>query len=331
LVGKRVDLLSRLRRHDEAIAAGEAAWAAAQSLAQGRAAVRVLVGSSLAAALSQAGRHAEAETLLVDLLADAEVLHGGRGNRLAALYGTLEQVRRSQGRHRAAAEAASRVVALYEATLPDSVYLAYALKTLGLNQRLLGEHPAAIATFARATSMFHHAEGAASEEAQWCMINRSASEFAQAPTAARLAALVALGEAYLAGRTHAFDWVVRMLLAESAADLPDLVLARRWALDVQARMDAAADPNPGKRARLQALFLELDLRGSRPVEAGDREFADSLLQSGEGGITHARLRTALARREPSPLACDGARRAWMQVDPQGIAWAVVQRDVPDCR
>ncbi|MCE3003600.1 MAG: serine/threonine protein kinase, partial [Xanthomonadaceae bacterium] len=64
LVTKRIDLLSRLQRHDEALAAADAAWQFADALPAARADVRVLVGASRAAALSHAGRAADAEAAL---------------------------------------------------------------------------------------------------------------------------------------------------------------------------------------------------------------------------------------------------------------------------
>lgn len=325
LVTKRVDLLSRLGRHDVALAEADAAWRAAQALPDARADVRVLVGASRAAALSHAGR-TDAAAALEELLPVAEALHGGRGNRLAALYSTLEQLRRTQGLHRAAAQAAARVVALYEATLPDSVYLAYALKTLGLNLRLVGEQGPALAALERAATMFRRVEGADSGEARWCAINAAAAAFAAAPTAATLRRLDAEGAAYLDGAHAQFDRVVRLLVAESAADLGDVALARR-------RLDAVAvDGLPaGFTARVEALRRQLAWLDGAPVGPADLAFAETLQASGAGGITRARFLRTLARHAPSADACARAQAAWAIVDPEGVAWAREQAALARCR
>jgi serine/threonine-protein kinase len=327
LVAKRIDLLSRLRRHDEALAEADRAWLAADALPAARADVRVLVGASRAAALSQAGRLGPAEAALAELIPVAEALHGGRGNRLAALHSTLEQVRRAQGRHRAAAASAARVVALYEATLPDSVYLAYALKTQGLNLRLVGEQDAAVGVLARAAAMFRRVEGEASAEAAWCEINRLAAVFQRAPSAAALAELQAAARRQAEGADRTFDRVVRLLLAESAADFGDAPLARRE-LEAAAAM---ADASPGMRARIDALRRQVEWIAGRAADAEDRAFVDALGASGEGGVTRARLLRALARHAPSPDACAGARAAWLEVDPEGVAWAREQSALARCR
>lgn len=327
LVTKRIDLLSRLARHDEALAEADRAWQAAEALPAGRADVRVLVGASRAAALSHAGRAQSAEAALADLVPVAETLYGGRGNRLAGLHSTLEQVRRGQGRHRAAAASAARVVTLYEATLPDSVYLAYALKTQGLNLRLVGEHDEAGAILARAAAMFRRVEGEGSAEAAWCEINRLAAAFQGAPSSATLDALRAAARRQAEGSDRTFDRVVRLLLAESAADFGESALARRE-LDAA---EAIADAAPGMRARMQALRRQIAWIEGRAVDAADHAFVDALAASGEGGVTRARVLRALARHAPSSEACAKAQAAWLDVDPDGIAWAREQAALARCR
>lgn len=326
LVAKRVDLLSRLGRHDVALAEADAAWRAAQVLPDARADVRVLVGGSRAAALSHAGRTDAAAAALDALLPVAEALHGGRGNRLAALYSTLEQLRRTQGLHRAAAQAAARVAALYEATLPDSVYLAYALKTLGLNLRLVGEHDAARAALQRAAAMFRRVEGEDSGEARWCAINAAAAAFAAVPSAATLRHLDAEGAAYLDGEHALFDRVVRLLVAESAADFGEVALARR-------QLDAVAVEGlpAGFAVRVEALRRQLAWLDGAPVAPTDLAFAEALQASGEGGVTRARFLRALARHAPSADACARAQAAWAIVDPEGVAWAREQAALARCR
>jgi serine/threonine-protein kinase len=326
LVVKRIDLLSRLGRHDDALAEADRAWQAAEALPAARADVRVLVGGSRAAALSHAGRAAQAEAALAALLPVAEALYGGRGNRLAALHSTLEQLRRGQGRHRAAAASAARVVALYEATLPDTVYLAYALKTLGLNLRLVGEQAQADAVLARAAAMFRRVEGEGSAEASWCEVNRVAAGFQRAPSAPALAVLEAEARRHVAGRDRSFDRVVRLLLAESAVDAGDAALARRE-LDAT---EAIPDASPGMRLRMQALRRQIAWVGGAAVGADDRAFADALARSGEGGVTLARYLRAIARHAPSAAACAKAQAAWLEVDPEGAAWSREQAALARC-
>jgi serine/threonine-protein kinase len=327
LVAKRVDLLSRLGRHAVAIAEADQAWLAAASLPPERADVRVLVGSSRAAVLSHAGRTEQAEAALAELIPVAEALHGGRGNRLAVLHSTLEQLRRSQGLHRAAADSAARVVALYEATLPDSVYLAYALKTLGLNLRLVGEHDAAIAALERAERMFRRVEGEASAEADWCGINRAAVVAMRSRAPADLRALVVAGERYLGGDNRTFERVVRLLLAETAADFGDGALALRH-LDAAAAIDGAVG---GIGARMQALRLQLAWAGGRGVSRADLDFIDGPGALDEAGITRARLLRVLAGRVQTIETCERARSAWAVVDPLQAAWDNEQRALAGCR
>ncbi len=325
LVGKRVDLLARLGRHDAAIAEADLAWRAAQALPPERADVRVLVGASRAGVLAHAGRSAHAEAALAELIPLAEALHGGRGNRLAALYSTLEQLRRGQGLHRAAADSAARVVALYEATLPDSVYLAYALKTHGLNLRLVGEHDAAIAALERAQAMFLQVEGAASAEAEWCGINRLAVVAARSRSPADLRALVAAGERYLASGNTTFERVVRLLLAEAAADAGETALAQR-------QLEAAAidGANDGMRARIEAVRMQLNWREGHAVSPADLAFIDAPGAMDAAGITRARLLRVLAGALGTDAACERARSAWAVVDPAQVAWNREQRVLAGC-
>jgi len=326
LVTKRIDLLSRLGRHRAALAEADAAWRIADALPEARADVRVLVGASRAAALSQAGRTGAAEAALAGLIPFAERLHAGRGNRLAGLYSTLEQVRRNGGRHRAAADSAARVVALYEASLPDSVYLAYALKTLGLNLRLVGEHAPAIAALDRAAIMFRRVEGEGSAEAMWCEINRAAVVAMRDRTPATLAALSEAARRYHASGNRTFEWVARLLVAETAADLGNVALARR---------ELAATPPSGagvagRRARVDVLRRQLDgLEGAAP-DAREGAYAAALAESGAGGITRARLLRVVARHTPSSAACEAARSAWAEVDPTQGAWRQEQRSLARC-
>jgi hypothetical protein len=326
LVVKRIDLLSRLQRHADALAEADRAWQAAQALSPARVDVRVLVGTSRASALAFAGRTTTAEAALAELLPLAESLHGGRGNRLAAVYSTLEQLQRAQGRHRAAATSAARVVALFEATLPESVYLAYALKTLGLNLRLVGDRDAATAALARAETMFRRVEGEGSAEARWCAINRLAvAARADGPRAA-FDALLAEAQRYLDTGDRTFVRVVRLLLAETAADRGDALLAAREL----GQLDAPGATEAGMRARVEALRRQIAWIGGAPVGAGDLAFADGIAASGEGGVTHARLRRVLARHAPSPDACARARAAWAEVDPTEGAWRRVEAALARC-
>jgi tetratricopeptide (TPR) repeat protein len=278
--------------------------------------VRVLVGTARASALAFAGRTAPAEAALAELLPLAESLHGGRGNRLAAVYSTLEQLQRAQGRHRAAATSAARVVSLFEATLPESVYLAYALKTLGLNLRLVGDREAAVAALTRAESMFRRVEGEGSAEARWCAINRLAAVVRPDGPAVAFEDLAAEAQRYLDGADATFARVVRLLLAETAADRGDA----RAALRALERLDEPAAAETGMRARVDALRRQIAWIEGAPVVAADLAFADALAASGEGGVTHARLRRVLARHAPSAEACRSARDAWAEVDPTQGAW-----------
>jgi serine/threonine-protein kinase len=326
LVTKRIDLLSRLGRHDEALAEAERAWQAASALPAARADVRVLVGNSRASALAQAGRAEAAEAALDALIPLAEGLYGGRGNRLAGLHSTLEQLRRAQGRHRAAAMSAARVVALYEVTLPDSVYLAYALKTLGLNLRLVGDHAPAIAALERAAAMFVRVEGADSGEARWCAVNRAAALAMQQGTPAALPQLAAAAAAYLAGPHRGFDPVVRLLVGETAADLGDAPLAERE-LDALA---ALTDVSAGVGARAQALREQLALMAGAEPAAGAEIDAGVAGVAKAAGLTEARRLRVLARHAPGEAACTRARAAWAFVDPTGSAWDREQRALAGC-
>jgi serine/threonine protein kinase len=326
LVTKRIDLLSRLQRHEAAIAEADIAWQSASALPPERSDVRLLVGGSRAAALSQAGRAAQAEAGLSELLPLAEALHGGRGNRLAGLYSTLEQLQRGQGLHRAAAASALRVVKLYELTLPDSVYLAYALKTLGLNLRLVGDHTAAIETLERAERMFRAVEGEDSAEARWCGINRLAVEATRSGAAADLARLSAAAEAYLDSGHSTFERVVRLLVAETAADLNDVAQAHVHL----AAARALADNSPGMLVRMQALGLQLDWSEGRTPNADDRAFIATLAERSDVGLIPARLLRALARHAPSEQACADARTAWARIDPSETAWQVEQKALAGC-
>lgn len=326
LVTKRIDLLSRLGRHDEALAEAERAWQAASASPAARTDVRVLVGNSRASALAQAGRRGEAEAALDVLVPVAEELYGGRGNRLAGLHATLEQLRRGQGRHRAAAVSAARVVALYEVTLPESVYLAYALKTLGLNLRLVGDHAPAIAALVRAAAMFRRVEGDDSGEARWCDVNRAASAAMQQRTLVALDELAAAAARYLAGPHGGFDRLVRLLLAETAADLGNAELARREL----AALATDPEPNPGADGRIRALRMQLAWIGGSEPSVEDRVWAEALAEARDGGVTAARMASLLARQATTDVACMRAREAWFEVDPSGSAWDTEQRALAGC-
>lgn len=326
LVTKRIDLLSRLDRHDEALAEAERAWQAASALPAERTDLRVLVGNSRASALTQAGRAEEAEAALDALIPIGEALYGGRGNRLAGLHSTLEQLRRAQGRHRAAATSAARVVGLYEVTLPDSVYLAYALKTLGLNLRLVGDHALAIAALERAAAMFVRVEGADSGEARWCEVNRAASLAMRQGTPAALLQLDAAAAAYIAGPHRGFEPVVRLLVAETAADLGDAALAQR---ELEA-LAALTGVSAGVAARVQALQEQLALMAGADLAGGNTIDADTGGVAKTAGLTEARRLRVLARHAPSEAACGRARAAWATVDPTGSAWGREQRALARC-
>jgi hypothetical protein len=211
--------------------------------------------------------------------------------------------------------------------LPDSVYLAYALKTLGLNLRLVGEHDAAIAALERAERMFRRVEGEASAEADWCGINRAAVVAMRSRTPADLRALVAAGERYLGGDNRTFERVVRLLLAETAADFGDSALALRH-LDAAAAIDGAVG---GTGARMQALRLQLAWAGGREVSRADLDFIDGPGALDEAGITRARLLRVLAGRVRTAEACERARAAWAVVDPLQAAWDNEQRALAGCR
>jgi eukaryotic-like serine/threonine-protein kinase len=330
LVVKRIDLLSRLHRSDEALAQADAEWSKVQALPAEFAAIRVLVGESRSAALAFAGRNDAADRMLDELLPFAETLYAGRGNRLAALYSQREQVQRNRARHRQAAASAGRVVALYSATLPDSVYLAYALKIEGVNLRLVAEHASAIAVLERARTMFERVEGAGSAEAAWSGINVAAARLGASHAPVDLAELVRLGAAHLESSARLQRWVTALLVAENAVDFGSEELARRWLGRVREETAALSNRNAAHDDRVAGLELEFALRRNEPVRARAIALATRWRQQGDAGVDLARLLTALARAFPDGATCDAARSSWQSIDTEGVAWRDARRRLPRC-
>jgi eukaryotic-like serine/threonine-protein kinase len=328
---KRIDLLMRNQRNDEALALAEAEWRRVDALPAEFAAIRVLVGGARASALAFAGHEDAAEAMLDVLLPLAETVYNGRGNRLAQLYSTQEQIQRNRARHRLAAESAARVVALYSATLPDSVYLAFALKIEGLNRRLIGEYAEALPLLERARKMFLQVEGEASSEAAWCGLNAAALRAQQSNSRSDLLILVQKTKHFFATGNHSLRWVSALLLAETAVDLRQLDIAHIWMEHARVETDAMTGRTSAHDNRLEGLALELALAEGQPVRAKIELLAQALHADEGGRRDHARLRTVLASVYPETATCAAARDAWDVIDPKGAAWRAAQRRLPQCR
>lgn len=329
---KRMDLLSILRRDEEALAEADALWSEVSALPAGFDGIRVWAGRQRAGVLAMAGRADEAERLLAGLAPAAERAYGAGSTRLAAFHSSLELAQRKRGRARAAAGSAARAAAIYAANLPGSVYEAYALRIQGDDLRVVGDYASADDRFARAAAIYARLGGQASEEVAWCAIERAFVAFEAKRSAGAYEALVRVGEDYLAeaGNTR-YRGTVQAVLAEAALDVGDAARA-------QLLVAAIASPGQPSTADDRVAAASYALRLARLQ--GDRDASSAAIATGRANVratdnlvvaaTFATLLVDEPAADARATRCAQARAAWQEVDPDGAAWHVRLKDVPAC-
>ena len=332
---KRMDLLSELKQRDAALAEADAIWSEVSGLPESFDGIRVWVGRQRADVLTSAGRGAEAEKLLVDLAPRAERAYGSISNRQASMHASIEYAQRRRGHLRAAAESAARSAQIYAATLPGTIYEAFAHKVAGDNLRGLGDFDKAAEAFGRALVIYQRIDDAQSRsQALWCEMQIAFARYQSAPGAARRAAVEAAASRHLAvaGDDEAYRSSAIAVLAEVALTSGDTIAAHRH-IDALSTRIAPGDDTSSQFGlgiyRVQLAQLEgRDGRSERDaVESIVRAIGDDALKRAEW----TSLVASEAAAGQSDVACQQVRAAWLEVDPLQVALERQLSKLPHCR
>ncbi len=328
----RLDVLSRLKRYDEATALGDALWRRVADLPEAFDGLRLRVLGAYVSALSFADRLDQAEALMATQGPLAERFYHGTGNRLAGIVFAQEGIHRRRGHLRLAATAAARAGELFAQTLPESVYVAYALRTQGTSLRQIGEYAAAAEVLTRSATMYAALQGETSTETQWARINIAANAFERDLDAPSWREFLRVADAYLASDDHSLERSVRLLMAELALRRGDWAVARAQAERTRA---GASDPVTGDPMRQALIDYELARASDDPSARAARwREVEALIPRETMAV--ARARYAAIKADDAPVAaraaaCAEAKAAWDRVDPQGQAWRAMSRTIAACR
>jgi hypothetical protein len=313
----RIHVLMNLQRNDEAFALAGQHWAAADARPAEFVSARINAAEMLARAASKVDRSVEAEQRLLAILPAVEALYQGRGNRLAGVVGALASAQRGKGAFRDAARNHLRQAELRQQALPDSIYVASALRFAGVSLYMLGDADGALLRLQRARDGFERLRS--SGEVMHCDLYIAAAEFTRRPNAASLKTLQGRVDAIVAAGEPSDRIEAPILLIEAGLDVGDAALAERYLQLLGKEIELQ---QPGRTPRLHRALLDAEraqLLGHAPALNVLHEQAETL-----GNVYFiARLQSLRLRQlgtGPQAADCAAASLAWARVDDQGLAW-----------
>jgi eukaryotic-like serine/threonine-protein kinase len=313
----RIHVLMNLQRNDEAYALAQEHIAIAESRPPDFINARITATEMLARAASKVDRSAEAEARLLAILPAVESLYQGRGNRLAGIVGALASAQRASGRFRAAAEQHLRQAALRQEMLPDSIYVASALRFAGVSLHRLGDVDSALAQLRRARALFDRL--GSPSEVLYCDLYIAAAQFQQERSAASLQALqkkvdeiVATGEA--SDRIEAPVLMVEAALLTGSSDV-----ANRYLQFLHGEMQRQSTGR-GIRAHVAVLNAELAQQRGETVDTSGLHNELETLGNVYLLARFSDMQVLRSTGSNRMVACQQAEQAWARVDAQGLAW-----------
>lgn len=313
----RIHVLMNLQRNQEAYALALEHMAAAQARPAEFVSARISASEMLARAASKIGRSREAESLLEAILPQVETLYRGQGNRLAGIVGALASAHRASGHFRLAATRHVRQAELRQHSLPDSIYVASALRFAGISLRMLGDHEGARRHLLRARALF--AQLASDGEVLHCDLHLAAIDAAQQRDGASLRRLMSVVERIVRDGEPADRIEAPTLAIEAALAAGNAEIAERQLAELRAVLE---DQNASIGEHLYADLLAVEWSRMRGVSPKLDALHAASASTGNDYLFARVSLLNLSQAAPAEraAACRFAESAWAKVDGEGHAW-----------
>jgi eukaryotic-like serine/threonine-protein kinase len=322
----RIYALANLDRNEEAYQLALVHLAAANAQPPEQVSARINATEMFARTASKVDRFGEAQTKLLAILPAAETLYQGKGNRLASLVGALGSAYRAGGKMREAARAHHRQAQLRQDSLPDSLYVASALRYEGISLRGVGDMDGARNALQRARVLFVKLNS--NKDILHCDVHLAAVEAQARPGSETLSAMRSQVNRITKDGEPSDQIEAPMLLIEAALRDHALGVAQT---SLAALQDAVAKQSASKSTQAAVAMFAAELATAQGQKPDLSVLAKLVEPTGDVGLL-ARLADLRLQQGDASLhqaLCVVSRSAWQQVDDQAGLWKTKEKKL-DC-